>query len=320
MTCKLYVGADTGTRDRMGLVRVQGRCAQLASSDNDAAQKSYEFVVVADPQLGMTHANAGWDDDVKLCNAMVAQINARVPPPEFVVVVGDLAHAHRDIDGDELQHTAEAQHADFKRCFDQLSCATFVLPGNHDVGNVVKRSNVREYTDRYGDDFYTFWAPNKVWCVVLNSQYLVDPGEEQSMKEEHETWMKQALKEGVDSGAKAIFVFMHVPPFLRDADEPDLLETVSHWKTFAIPDGYFHLSGGIRRELLQLFDKFHVSAVFCGHWHQNNAPGTRYNNIEVIITSAACAQLSLDTKPGFRVIQVSETGSSYTHEYIEIKQ
>jgi 3',5'-cyclic AMP phosphodiesterase CpdA len=94
------------------------------------------FVVVADPQLGITGDSENWDEDIRIFHEGIDAINALEPRPRFCAIVGDLAHHHPDCEPDvpNCKSIFERQKIDFKKCIARFrhDIPVFFLPGNHD--------------------------------------------------------------------------------------------------------------------------------------------------------------------------------------------
>ena len=64
--------------------------------------------------------------------------------------------------------------------------------GNHDIGNTPTVESVQNFRDKFGDDYFAFWAGG-VRCLVLNSQFYEDPSSVMKLKEEQDTWLDKEL-------------------------------------------------------------------------------------------------------------------------------
>jgi 3',5'-cyclic AMP phosphodiesterase CpdA len=158
----------------------------------------------------------------------VAEITAL--HPDFVVTVGDL------IEGYAGNDVRTKQWDEILKPMRRIGCPVYYTPGNHDIGDVESARLFFEKTDR--PPYYSFDKGSSHF-IVLNTALLesydqVDPAQRR--------WLEQDLL--LNQMKSHIFVFMH--------------------KTFWL--------GGAARDaatdpMHQLFKKYHVTAVFCGHGH-----------------------------------------------------
>jgi hypothetical protein len=68
--------------------------------------------------------------------------------------------------------------------------------------------------------------------------------------------------------------------------------------------------------MVEKFQKAGVRAIFAGHYHRN--AGGKYENMEIVVTSAIGAQspTGRNAKSGYRVVYVDE--KEIRHEYVDI--
>jgi len=285
--------------------------AFLGLGENEAEHEwrgPFRFVVMADTQLGMIERNMHWEQEVANIRTAVVRLNQLLP--KFAIVCGDLVHAHLQMHKIDPR-VVESQVAAFKESFQELDSRIQLVCvcGNHDVGNSPTQKTIDEYRQRFGDDYFAFWAGG-VRCVVVNSMLYSDPSQAEDLAEKQHCWLQQEL-EASQSRAKHILVFGHIPWFLYSEDEPDDVGTFSTYRGEKIANGYFHIPMAQRMRVLELLHRYGVRAAFSGHWHQNGGATSR-QGLEMIITSALSAQLGSD-QPGFRVVQVTE--DSIEHHY-----
>lgn len=71
--------------------------------------------------------------------------------------------------------------------------------------------------------------------------------------------------------------------------------------------------------MLKKFNDYGVRAIFAGHYHRN--AGGQFEDMELVVTSAMGAQLadkiSINTKSGYRIVEVEE--KCLSHRYVEIE-
>ncbi|MGH2350263.1 MAG: metallophosphoesterase family protein, partial [Chloroflexota bacterium] len=155
------------------------------------------------------------------------------------------------------------------------------VAGNHEVGDKpdptmptppVTREALAAYHDLFGPSWYSFDAGG-VHFVVLNSSILNAALPEAVVQHQ---WLEADL---AAHHRARVFVFMHHPPYLYDAQEPAL----GHYDNVSEPD---------RSWLLGLIRRHGVEMLFAGHSHfawLDRIGRTRY----VVATSTSF------TRPGF---------------------
>lgn len=204
-------------------------------------------------------AQAAWASDAAFNarNAVVVAMLGRAEP-SVVVHLGDVPHP---VPG--LPEHAESL-AVARRTYEPLTAPLLVVPGNHDVGDKphpwapAPSVSVAKHAV-----FSATWGP-PWWVVVHEGLRLVGidtPVLNSGLDLEAEQWAW--LAETLVPGTRT-FVFLHYPPFLLDADEPE------HYDNLAEP---------ARSRLLALFAAGGVEAVFCGHVHHpfwNHHDGVDY--------------------------------------------
>lgn len=239
----------------------------------------FTFVQMCDPQLGMTD----YAQNVDAFKRAVDQINAL--NPDFVVICGDLVHVADD-----------ASYADFKAIKEGFQMPCYYAAGNHDVGKQPTAESLQYYRRVIGDDYYSFEHKGASFIVVDTTLWKAPvPGE----SEKQDAWFREALKTASKTKGP-IFVVGHHPLFDKEPDEPDGNENVHIQK---------------RRELLSLFEQYHVAAMLGGHAHTlilNDYNGIQFVNAEATSTN-------LDGRPlGFRVWSVEEN-SPPKHVFVPLQ-
>lgn len=205
----------------------------------------------------------------------VALAYARGLEPSLSFHVGDLqqeypGHAAFDVG----RRAALRQLAD-------SGLAMWHVAGNMDVGDkpdpTMPAGWVRqEYLDVWHEDLGpSYYSLNEgpFHFVTLNSQLL---NASLPLRLAQREWLEADLEA---HAGERIFLFMHIPPFLTERDEPGL----GSYDVIDEPD---------RSWLLDLLVRFHVEAAFCGHTHFamfNRIGGTR------IYTAPS----TTTTRPGF---------------------
>ncbi len=143
-------------------------------SCTDSKRQTFSFVQLCDTQLGM----GGYEHDVKSFNLAVDQINAL--KPDFVVICGDLVH-----------HAVDSTYDDFLRIKEEFIMPCYVLPGNHDVGNIPNDTTLKFYRETVGEDYYEFIHQGYAF-IVTNTQLWKVAVEDES--EKHDRWFKKTLE------------------------------------------------------------------------------------------------------------------------------
>lgn len=72
--------------------------------------------------------------------------------------------------------------------------------------------------------------------------------------------------------------------------------------------------------MLKKFNDCGIRAIFAGHYHRNG--GGKFENLEMIVTSALGAQLQISddkqsNKSGYRIVEINE--NSIQHHYVDIE-
>jgi 3',5'-cyclic AMP phosphodiesterase CpdA len=271
-----------------------------ARESHSSSPPSFSFIQMADTQFGfystpLLLARFGWswskgDFERETENFERAVTAADRLEPAFVVVCGDLVNSWGH----------EGQAAEFLRIRSTLDAdiPLYVLPGNHDVGNTPTPESLAWYRDTFGRDWYAF-DHEYFHGIVLNSSLFTAPEQVADEAAAQLAWLEHELERAGATRAQQIAVFMHYPLFLRHADEPD---------------SYFNIPTETRQILLGLFERYQVSAVFAGHYHQN-AYG-RAGKLQMITTGAVGRPMG-DAVSGFTVVDVYEDGLE--HRYLPLE-
>jgi hypothetical protein len=329
-------------------------CALVtAEQPSPITQQQHCFIVAADTQYGMTNMNTDWEIEKEYSRKAIAAINALEHRPLFCVICGDLVDMIADLfvdtpkrtdpsettiattssprwTRDECDKIQDQQNYEFRQIWQNLhpDIALVCLCGNHDVGNRPTTATIQRFTNQYGDDYLAFWA-NGTYNIVLNSALFNDPTETKQLYQDQLTWLEQRLQYATQQKARQIFVFSHHPWFLYAEDEQsDDLKGFCQVAGMTIYDGYFHIPIQYRKVALDLFQKYHVSAAFSGHFHQNLIAKTSFG-MDVIITgplslmlksSGIPADFHEPQKQGYRRVNVEHDTNggptSFSHEFI----
>ncbi|HTP12191.1 MAG TPA: metallophosphoesterase [Bacteroidota bacterium] len=249
---------------------------------------SFFFVQLADPQFGMFPFQKDFHKERVNLGLAVEAINRL--KPAFVVVCGDFVNKKND------RRQIEA----FRETLSRLDkgIPVYLVPGNHDVGNVPTTEALEEYRRNFGPDYYSFSRGGWTF-IVLNSSLMKAPAKAEDLAKAQEQWFAAAL-DSAKSGNEKVIVFQHHPWFVAKPDEPN---------------GYFNMPRNLRRHYLGLLASDGVSYVFAGHLHQN-ASG-QYRNLSMVTTGPV--GMPLGTSPsGLRVVTIR--GNNVEHRYYALRK
>lgn len=257
----------------------------LCSTVHIFAKKDRElftFVQLTDMQMGMISKNENTAEEERLYRLAIDEVNKL--KPKFVVITGDFVNHRTDTN----------QIKAFKRLtsFINPKIPVYLIPGNHDVGQIPDRDKLDFYFRHYPADKFYF-SYKGVQLIGINS-CLINSGTDEETKQLD--WLKESLMKK-PAGVRKI-VFAHHPFFINDINEKDNYSNISHAK---------------RLEYMQLFTAHGVRIIFAGHYHNNAV--AKYDGIEMITTSAVGKPLG-KAKSGFRVVTVYK--DSISHQYIEL--
>ena len=246
------------------LVHPAGRKGNAAETD-DACR--FSFVVAADPQLFWGPREL-WEKAIEHVNRL---------EPAFLLVCGDLVQEP----GNEEQAKAYLEAAEKLK----ESIPLHDVAGNHDVHRQPTPESLAWYEKHFGKPWYSFTHAGCLF-LALESDVLNQPDGAPEMAEQQMAWLRKTLEDAAEKRFDHIFVFKHYPICLAQVDEPD---------------AYFNVPGPRRKELLGLFHKHGVTAVFSGHYHRNAY--VEDGDIELITTSSCGKPLGKDPV-GLRIVKV----------------
>lgn len=230
-------------------------------------------------------------------DACVADVNANHGDAEFCVITGDLAHAGQ----------IEA-YENFKECLSKLRIPYHLLIGNHD-----NRQNFREIfpeTARDDNGFVQSVLETPAGPFILLDTVIETPEKGSHWGEfcdRRADWLKAQL---VDSGGRAVYVFMHHPPFdiaLPSVDNIKLRES-----------GAFSTVVGEFSSIRHLFFG-HVHRPVSGSWRGipfSMLPGT---NHQVAFDFDTISPVPKSHEPpGYGVVYVTpESVVVHTHDFLD---
>ena len=242
---------------------------------------SYDFIQLADPQIGMFKMDADWAEELTMLRIAVHHVNRL--KPRFLLVSGDLTNAWPS---EKTREVIAEQVSSFKEAMRELdpSIPLILQPGNHDVGQNPRAADVRDYVSKWGDDYFSFWVAG-VFYIAINSQYYhiaCDNDEAKEMRKGQETWLESQLTFASTSGATHVVLLSHVTPFMGDEDEPQ---------------GHFNWEVGPRKWVLELAKRANVKLWLCGHYHGNHIKTSEKYGVEVVTTSSCGGVINWKKEP-----------------------
>ena len=228
---------------------------------------TFSFVQICDTQLGF---GKSYQHDVEAFKQSVEKINKL--NPDFVVVCGDLVNSPDD-----------RSFSDFKEINSKFTVPSYLVSGNHDVGNNPTKDSLNRYRKIIGKDYYSF--NNKgITFIVVNSQLWKSPVKDETEKQD--LWLEKTLASAKNE-KNPVIILQHYPIFLEKPDEAD---------------EYFNLPLKTRKKLLIMFSENGVIAVLGGHTHKKII--NEYNGIKFVNGETTCK--NFDGRPlGFRVWECS---------------
>ncbi len=248
-----------------------GHClAQTADGD------AFFFIAGADPQLFWGSAES-W-------GKAVGHINRLSPP--FAVILGDLINRNgnaKKINLEKDEEMAQAYLKVAKKVDPKIKL--YNVAGNHDVCNEPTPETLKWYEQRFGPPWYSF-THKKCLFVVLESDVLKNPKASGDAAERQMKWLRETFKNAEKEKYNHAIVCMHHPMCLKAVDEKD---------------AYFNMPTKVRKELLDLFHKNNVKAVFSGHYHRNAL--VTDGDIELVTNASTGKALGKDPL-GMRIVKV----------------
>lgn len=240
------------------------------------AQDGFFFIHAADPQLFWGSVE-NWERTVAETNRL---------GPAFLVVAGDMVNRAQERELLDLEEGEEMARVYFE-ALGELDGEIPVrhMAGNHDICDQPSPDTLAWYEERFGKLWYSF-DHDGCFFVVLESNVLKDPGGAPEAAERQMAWLDETLREADRKDYAQKIVFLHHPLCLERPDEGE---------------DYFTLDPPRRGELLGLFHRRGVRAVFSGHYHRN--VHVRDGDLELVTTSSCGAPLG-DNPVGFRIVKV----------------
>lgn len=171
-----------------------------------------------------------WYKEVELATKAVECVNQLEPKPKFMIICGDMLDAffykqvpniYERIFTEELNPERDEQFDSFMNVFSKLdpSIPLICVCGNHDVADSPTKQFVDRYKSQFGDDYYAFCLDG-VLFISLNSNYYYDSRYCEELENEQNTWLDGILDESKKLKFLHVLIFLHVPLFWSDYNEP----------------------------------------------------------------------------------------------------
>lgn len=240
----------------------------------------FSFVVIADPQIF-------WGP-LKQWERAIASVN--LLKPAFAIVCGDMINSVADLEKrDRVEDERMAQA--YLRVAGTLDkdIPLYHVAGNHDVYNHPTPETLAWYETKFGKPWYSFTYQNCLF-IILESNVLKHPEGASAVDKWQIEWLRLTLENAEKRNFYHKTVYIHHPMFIESVDEKD---------------SYGNMPSARRLELLELFRKYNITAVFSGHYHRNRY--ARYGDVELVTTSSSGIALPEDNPEdplGFRIVKV----------------
>jgi 3',5'-cyclic AMP phosphodiesterase CpdA len=214
--------------------------AELRREEHDmTSARTLTIVQVSDTHLSATHAN--FIDNFRVFEAEMAALK-----PDLIVHTGKISFSG-PARPDDLAF-AKAQ-------LDRLRAPVLALAGNHDVGEAPRHSRPDQSLTDTRLAAWTEQVGPLRWCRDAGNWRLIglDTASMASGRPEEEA-QQRFLQDALDNrSARNFILFMHMPPFELDADDPKPT-------TACVP---FEARG----RLLETLVVGGVKVIACGHLH-----------------------------------------------------
>ena len=217
--------------------------------------------------------------------------------PDFVLWSGDVVYGYGDTPA-ELSR----EYDRFARVAALAHAPLFDAPGNHEIHHrggepCEDRAAEGEFARRFGSLYGSFDAGGAHFIALDTAQVCA----EDRIDGEQRAWLEADLE--AHRSARAIFVFTHTEFFSSKTIDPDAAK------------GHPEIQG--REELVALFRRYPVRAVFSGHEHVYWRES--HDGIDYFIAGGAGAPLyASPDRGGFsHYVVVRLSGSALTYELVE---
>lgn len=275
------------------------------------ARGTIRLAFLADVQIGCMATFSGSDDSDVERFARRGMSVRRFPRTDsldwdldrFRAAVDALNEIRPDlavIGGDMVDDIARPEQYDaFTEVASSYRGPLHYAPGNHDIAAdaaVPTTAAVEWYRSHFGDVHGTLTAPvsgdSQLTVLLVNSPVLDQPHRMPGAFEAEMAWIENQLAGRARGPA---VVVCHHPPFVEGPGEGR---------------SYWNLPIERRMPFLELLAAAGVELLLCGHRHLNAR--VEFEGMEIVTTSAVGFPLGADP-PGFRVVEIAESGISHTY-------
>lgn len=255
--------------------------------------KTMTIVQVSDTHLSETHAYF-------IDNFAVFADDMAVLKPDLIIHTGDVSF-NGPARPEDLQFAS--------RQLKNLGIPFLALAGNHDIGEApghsrldqpVNDERIRAWTEAFGPMFWRFDLPE--WRLIGLDTALM--GSDRDEERQQLAFLDESLS---TPDARKIMVFMHMPPFEDDPDDP-------RPTTSCVPFD-------ARKDLLGRLERAGSSIIACGHLHVYRQ--LTYRGME-IVWAPTTAMVNIQkqfrhwevwTRPGYLIWRFN--GEQVGHELVE---
>ena len=276
--------------------------------------RSFDFLFMADCQLGAYATLSGMDDDDIegfAARGMVVRKAAKTDGIEWdveryedaIATANQLRPSFVIMGGDMLDDlTDREQLLALRNVTAKLDSgiSMYWAPGNHDVAYDAlepTHESVQEYRSIFGQDHYRF-VHEETSFVVLNTTVLGQPNQLPQEAERQTEALREHVRAAANESEHTILIGHH-PLFLEHADEEDT---------------YWNVPKAIRLPVIEVAREYGVKTMFSGHLHRNNRATDA--GMEVVASGPVGYPLGHDPS-GYRVVTVSEDGVSHRYASLE---
>jgi predicted phosphodiesterase len=261
--------------------------APVAAPQDPSPTNPLRFVVLADPQVGMTPTDDGSDLDMKFFALAVQKIGALQPPAAFALDCGDLVH---NATGQSWQN--------YLTVAARMPIPHHEVMGNHDGWSA---QGLAYFRTTLGKQDQFALVDGEVLFVALNSMFLKHPGAMPGETQSQKAFLAETLAK--HASAKQKFLFFHYPLFTQAPGEPE-----DDWN-LPLPE---------RQYLIEVIESAGITGVFSGHLHRTVIV---QHKGKLLLTSGPIAQplgLNSDGNPagrGFFVFDLDRVTGKLTYKW-----
>jgi hypothetical protein len=247
----------------------------------------FYFIHYSDPQIGRNAYT------VPYCSLAVSQISALSPPPNFILIAGDLAN---DPDNSTL---VQEEWRICDSLFGLLSIPIHVAPGNNDLGyedeGCWTPALLQLYRNFWGPDYYSFES-DSCHFVALNSTLLDTYSGHAcyTYSLEQDSFLRYDLQNTPAASYRHLFMFFHFPLYQTSPGEGNSHSVVDRPR---------------RDSVLADLIQYQATAVFTGHWHID---WMNFYGPALLESGLATCETSMGSC-GYRIVKVLDNGVETFH-------